>query len=192
MKKLLAISLIIFSVSPFITHAQENQAAIKNTIGIGPRLGFYKANNADNGNFYGGLQTRIRIGAVLGFEGSVEYRAGQKYNFAGQKMNTKFVPVTASVLLFLPVNRNFAPYGIAGLGAYYTIYDYEGTFTERTDNNFNFGYHLGFGLELPINSNAALNFDYRYLFLNPNENQTSTADADYSGNVFTAGLMFYL
>lgn len=190
MKKLLLLPLFAFLLSPIVSHAQN--AAIKNTIGLGPRLGYYKANDADNGNFYGGLQTRIRVGPVLGFEGSVEYRAGQEYNFAGEKMTTKFVPVTASALIFLPVSKSFAPYGIAGLGAYYTIHDYEGTFSNKTDDSFNFGYHLGFGFELPINSHAALNFDYRYLFLNPNDNQTNTANADYSGNEFTAGLMFYL
>ncbi len=194
MKKLLLLPLFAFLLTPFISYGQSSStdAAIKNTIGLGPRLGYYKANDAEQGNFYVGLQSRIRLGPVLGLEGSVEYRAGQEYTFAGQTLKTKFVPVTASVLLFLPVSKNFAPYGIAGLGAYYTIYDYEGTFTNENNNEFNFGYHLGFGVEFPINSNTALNFDYRYLFLNPDDNEASTQNADYSGNVFTAGLMFYL
>ena len=195
MKKIvLLLPIIAFVFSPFIVEAQTSSgtdATIKNTLGIGPRLGYYKANDADQGNFYVGAQTRARLGSVLGFEGSIEYRAAQEYDIAGQSFETKFVPVTASALMFLPVSENFAPYGVAGLGAYYTIYELEGAIDD-IDNEFNFGYHLGFGAELPISENAALNFDYRYLFLNPDDNEVSTANADYNGNVFTAGLMFYL
>lgn len=194
MKKLLVLPLFIFLMTPYISYSQtaSSDAAIKNTLGLGPRLGYYKAADADEGNFYLGLQSRLRLGPVLGLEGSVEYRAGQEYSFAGQSVKTSFVPVTASAMFFIPVNRNFAPYGVAGLGAYYTIYDYEGTFTNENEDEFNFGYHLGFGVEFPLNSNVALNLDYRYLFLNPDENEASTQNADYSGNVFTGGLMFYL
>lgn len=195
MKKSILLSFItLLFTAPSITIAQSSSddAAIKNTIGIGPRLGYYKAADADQGNFYGGVQARVRLGPVLGIEGSVDYRAGQKYEIAGQSVTTKFVPVTGSVMLFAPINGEIAPYGLAGIGAYYTIYDYEGTFTDQNENNFNFGYHLGFGLEIPINSHAALNVDYRYMFLNPDDNEQSVQDADFSGNVFTAGLMFYL
>jgi opacity protein-like surface antigen len=207
MRKLLILPLFIFLLTPFVTYSQSSsgeatsnsysqsrssEAAIQNTIGFGPRLGYYKANDADEGNFYGGLQTRLRFGPVFGLEGSVEYRAGQEYSVAGQSVKTKFVPVTASALMFLPVSENFAPYGIAGLGAYYTIFDYDGPVSDESDNEFNMGYHLGFGIELPISSKSALNFDYRYLFLNPDDNEENLEGASHSGNVFTVGLMFYL
>ncbi|NIT58690.1 MAG: outer membrane beta-barrel protein [Aliifodinibius sp.] len=192
MKKLLLLPLLALVFAPMAVQAQtSSNATIKNTLGIGPRLGYYKANDADEGSFYIGAQTRARLGSVLGVEGSVEYRAAQEYTIGGQSFETKFVPVTASALLFLPVSENFAPYGVAGLGAYYTIYEFEGVIDD-VENEFNFGYHLGFGLELPINENAALNFDYRYLFLNPEANEVSTDNTNYNGNVFTAGLMFYL
>ncbi len=189
MKKLLLFPLLILLIAaiPLATQAQ-----IENTLGIGPRLGYYKAADAEEGNFYGGVQARLRLGPTLGIEGAVDYRAGQTYEFAGQELQTKFVPVTGSLMIFAPISENFAPYGLAGVGAYYTIYDAEGPITDENENEFNFGYHLGFGLELPINSNAALNVDYRYLFLNPDDNEQNFEDADFSGNVFTAGLMFYL
>jgi len=109
----------------------------------------------------------------------------------GQTVTTQFVPVTGSALLFLPISENIAPYGFAGLGAYYTIYDYEGAFSNENDNEFNLGYHLGFGVELPLGSNTALNVDYRYLFLNSDTNEQDFS-GEYSGNTITAGLMFYL
>ncbi|MDR8390869.1 outer membrane beta-barrel protein [Aliifodinibius sp. S!AR15-10] len=195
MKKLILLPFVCSLLAvPLITQGQSSSdgAAIKNTIGFGPRLGYYKASDAEDGSFYGGVQARIRLGPVLGIEGAVDYRSGQRYEFAGQSVETKFVPVTGSLMMFLPLNAQIAPYGLAGLGAYYTIYDYEGTFTNENENEFNFGYHLGFGVEFPIGSNAALNADYRYLFLNPDDNEQSLDDASFSGNVFTVGLMFYL
>ena len=186
MKKLLLISSILIIGLPAITLSQ----GIKNTLGIGPRLGYYKASDADEGNLFGGAQLRIRASEYIGIEAAVEYRGASEYQVGQQSFQTSFVPVTASALLFLPVSESFAPYGVAGLGAYYTIYDADGIF-EDTSNEFNLGYHLGFGLEIPFNDNVALNADYRYLFINPNENEQSF-DGDFSGNVLTAGLMFYL
>lgn len=204
MRKLLIIPLLLFLFSPFIIHAQRtgttttsttDNAAIEDAFGIGPRVGYYRADDSDEGNFYGGLQMRARIGPVFGLEGSVEYRAGQRFAIQDYSVRTRFLPVTASAMLFIPMGENFAPYGLAGIGAYYTIFDYsdeaENLGIEDT-NSFNLGYHLGFGLEIPFNSGVALNFDYRYLFLNPDENEEDLEGASFSGNVFTAGLMFYL
>jgi opacity protein-like surface antigen len=70
-------------------------------------------------------------------------------------------------------------------------YDYDGTFSNETEYEFNLGYHIGFGMEFPLNSNAALNFDYRQVFLNSDTNEQNF-NSEYSGNTFTAGLMFYL
>lgn len=61
------------------------------------------------------------------------------------------------------------------------------------DHSVDFGYHLGFGLELPFNRNTALNVDYRYIFLDPRSDSFGDVeDADFSGNVLTVGLMFYM
>ncbi len=173
----------------------QSSAAIQNTIGIGPRLGYYKSGDADEGNFYGGLQIRARIGPVFGLEAAAEYHTEQAFGIEDFTADTRLIPLTGSVLLFIPMGEHFAPYGIAGLGAYYTIYDYPDNALEELGlddfEEFNLGYHLGFGIELPFNSNVALNVDYRYIFLNPDENEESLDDASFSGNSFTAGLMFY-
>lgn len=116
MKKLVTICAVLLFTIPAVGLAQ-----IGSGFGIGPRLGYYKADNADEGNVFGGIQLRGRISPVFGLEGSVEYRGGQEFEVAGQRGKTSFVPVTASALLFLPVSEHFSPYGIAGLGAY--LYD---------------------------------------------------------------------
>ncbi|HEX6983650.1 MAG TPA: outer membrane beta-barrel protein [Balneolaceae bacterium] len=187
MRKLLLLLLLVFIFSPSLVQAQDYD---ESAFSIGPRLGYYKAENANEGTFYYGLQARIRFNEVLGIEGSVSYRPGTESSFAGQSFETKFVPVTGSLMLFLPID-GFTPYGIAGIGAYYTIYDSEGPISDNWESQFDFGYHLGFGAELAFSDDVALSLDYRYLFLTP-EGENAPEDADFSGNVFTAGLMFYL
>jgi len=196
MKRLLLLPLFAFIFAPYAqaqNSSSSDGAAIKNTLGLGPRVGYYKANEASEGNYFFGLQTRLRFGKNWGLEGSIEYRAGQEYEIGSQTYQTKFIPVKASAMLFLPFSRSFVPYGVAGLGAYYRIFENANNSPnlDLSDEEFTFGYHLGFGIEFPLGSNAALNIDYRYLFLNPEDNETSTQNADYSGNTATAGLMFY-
>lgn len=187
MKKLATICAVILFAIPAAGLAQ-----IDSGFGIGPRLGYYKAADADEGNFLAGVQLRGRLSEVFGIEIAAEYRAGEKYGIGDvQSVKTSYVPVTASAMVFLPVSEHFAPYGLAGLGAYYTTYDTEG-FDDDLESEFNVGYHLGFGLQIPFNENVALNADYRYLFLNPDSNEESLEDTDFSGNAFTAGLTFYL
>ncbi|HEX6983651.1 MAG TPA: outer membrane beta-barrel protein [Balneolaceae bacterium] len=202
MKKLLLLPLFLFLCSPFLVQAQDydeddDAAVIENAFGIGPRFGYYHGSEIDDGTFYYGLQARLRLGGVIGLEGSVSYRPGTERNLvtdqgdvSDQFYETKFVPVTGSLMLFIPVD-GFAPYGLAGVGAYYTFYG-DGA-PDNWDPTFNFGYHLGFGLEIPFSDDVALSLDYRYIFLTPEgEGQDAPEDADFSGNVFTGGLMFYL
>lgn len=200
MKKLLFIPLLFFVLSPFLIDAQAQTRSYdtddESAFGIGPRVGYYTSEDADDGNFYGGLQIRARTGPVFGVEAAVDYRTAQEYSIDDYSVSVRSVPVTASALLFIPMGESgFAPYALGGIGAYYTIYDYSNeaeTVGIDDTSNFNLGYHLGFGLDLPFGSDVALNLDYRYLFLNPDENEENLNDASFNGNVFTAGLTFYL
>lgn len=177
-----------------VQNADRGRATIRNTFGFGPKIGYYKAQDADEGKLYGGLQARLRLGSVVGLEASVEYRPGQEYGIGNQTVTTNFIPLTGSLLLFVPVNQYFTPYAVAGIGAYYTSYDVSGIASEigfDDDSTFNVGYHLGFGTEIPITSSIALSADYRYLFLNTDNNEESFDGADFNGNIISAGLMFY-
>lgn len=194
------IPVLAFIIAPVIVEAQttsntssSSNGTIENTLGIGPRAGYYKAAEANTGNYYFGIQSRLRFGQNWGLEGAVEYRAGQEYEIGSETFQTKFIPVTGSALFFLPMGDSFVPYGVAGIGAYYRMFESsDETSFDLSDEEFQFGYHLGFGVEFPLGKNAALNIDYRYMFLNAESNVTSTENADYSGNVATAGLMLYL
>lgn len=175
--------MLIFSGSAYA------QSLLKDKSGIGPRIGYYKAPDAEDGTMFIGAQTRFR-GEIVGFELAAEYRGEQSYTVSGGELTVRQIPVTTSLLVFVPIAPNFQPYGLIGLGAYYSIYDYDGGFINPGDDaEVNLGYHLGFGLDLPLNESAALNVDYRYLFLDGNNN--SISDKEFSGNVLTAGLTFY-
>lgn len=97
-------------------------------------------------------------------------------------------------MLFIPMSPNFTPYGLGGIGAYYTTYNYSDEAENlgfSDDSSFHAGYHVGFGAEIPINRSFALSVDYRYLFLNPDENEESLENANLNANAITAALMFY-
>lgn len=193
-----SIVLIIFFLGTLTIAASAQTAAdratITDTFGFGPRLGYYQAQDADEGNFYYGIQARFRPGAVVGFEGAVEYRAGQTYGIGDNTVKTSFVPITASLLLFAPISEAFAPYGVLGIGAYHTRFSTSGIIDDVVfddSSRFNLGYHVGFGAEFPVATNLALNLDYRYLFLNPDDNEESFEGAGFSGNAVSAGIVFY-
>lgn len=186
MKRLVTI-FAVFLLTGFITTASAQNFIIENTTGLGAKAGYYKAPDADDGTMFLGAQLRTK-GKYLGGEFAVEYRGEQTYTTTGGELTVSQVPVTGSLMAFAPISKNFAPYGLAGLGAYYTIYDYNGTLTSGDDTDITVGYHLGFGADLAINESAAFNVDYRYLFLNGNEDLT---EKEYSGNVLSVGLTFY-
>lgn len=175
-------------ITVFAGSVSAQDFLLKDKSGFGPRIGYYKAPDAEDGTMFIGAQTRVR-GEIVGFELAAEYRGEQTYDVTGGEISLKQIPLTTSLLLFVPLAPNFQPYGLAGLGAYYNIYEYNGTFSNSTDAEVNLGYHLGFGLDLPLSENAALNADYRYLFLDSNNDDFG--DKEYSGNVITAGLTFY-
>lgn len=201
MKKSLAVLLSLLVIPLFSTQVfaqdydqydydDEPDHVLSNRTGFGVHLGHYQAQDADEGALFFGAQLRAR-GNILGAELAAEYRGEQSYNVTGGEVNVRQVPVTASALLFAPIGEMFAPYALAGLGVYFTMYDYEEDFGVDIgdDSETNFGYHLGLGADIAVADNAAFNIDYRYLFLDGD--QDSLDDKGFSGNVFTAGLTFY-
>ncbi|MEX2478301.1 MAG: outer membrane beta-barrel protein [Gracilimonas sp.] len=187
MKKIVTI-LSIIAIMAFFSKANAQQYLIEDASGIGPKVGFYKAPDAEDGTMFIGLQSRSK-GKYFGAEFSFEYRGEQSYTTTDGQLTVRQIPVTGSLLLFAPLAENFSPYGLAGLGAYYTIYDYDGGFVNPGDDaEVNVGYHLGFGADIAVSESAAFNIDYRYLFLDGNDDIT---EKQYSGNVISAGLTFY-
>lgn len=201
MRTSLLLSFIIFLFLPVTTLAQQyyeedtSEKSIEYTLAIGPRLGYYKAVDADNGNLHFGAQGRMRLGEIVGVEGTFEYRAGQDYENETVTSKASFVPVTISPMIFIPVSEKFLPYLVGGIGLYYTMYDYDYPDEEvdtgfDSDNSFNFGSHLGLGTDIPLAEKTFFNVDYRYLFLDRDE--VNLQGDGMHGHIFTMGLIFYL
>lgn len=187
MKKLVTL-LSVMVITALFSHAFAQQYLIENASGIGPKLGFYKAPDAEDGTMFIGIQSRSK-GKYFGGEFSLEYRGEQSYSTTNGELTIRQIPVTGSLMLFAPLSENLAPYGLAGIGAYYTFYDYDGGFINSGDDaEVNVGYHLGFGADLAVSESAAFNVDYRYLFLDGND---SIPEKEFSGNVLSVGLTFY-
>lgn len=188
MKKL-ATFIILFVVTALCGQAYAQNYLIEDKSGIGPKVGFYKAPDADDGTMFIGLQSRTK-GKYVGAEFSLEYRGEQSYTTTGgSQLTVRQIPVTGSFLLFAPLAENFAPYGLAGLGAYYTFYDYDGGFVNPgDDSDVKIGYHVGLGADIALSESAAFNIDYRYLYLDGSDD---LSDKEFSGNVISAGLTFY-
>ena len=155
MKKNVIISFLIFSlILPFTVYSND-------FIGLGPRAGYYKARDAEEGQWFGGAGLRLKMGGI-GFEGSIDYRA-EKY--VNGSLTIRSWPVMASVLLYpLPIL-----YAVAGAGWYNTTFDYDQSklifkyVEDKTDQEI--GWHFGGGLELPLGLRSALAVDIRYVFI---------------------------
>lgn len=187
MKKLVTV-ISLMAITALFSQAFAQQYLIENASGIGPKLGFYKAPDAEDGTMFIGIQSRSK-GKYFGGEFTLEYRGEQNYSTTNGELTIRQIPVTGSLMLFAPLSENFSPYGLAGLGAYYTFYDYDGGFVEPGDDaEVEVGYHLGFGADLAVSESAAFNVDYRYLFLDGND---SLPEKEFSGNVLSVGLTFY-
>ena len=130
--------------------------------GIGPRIGYYKVADADEGNFLIGAAARLRLSPLLGIEGSIDYRS-EKY--ANGLLTIKSWPVMASAIIYpLPI-----VYGLVGAGWYNTTYDYDLPqldvlgLEDKTEQEF--GWHFGGGVELPMGIVTTLAADIRYTFI---------------------------
>jgi len=157
---------------------------------VGPRAGYYKSKDADEGQMYGGLTARLALGG-LSIEGAVDYRQ-EKYEDG--LMTMRSWPVQVSALLYpVPI-----VYGLAGAGWYHTTLDYDqtkmeelgGTAIPEDETTSTLGYHLGAGLEIPL-SNMKLTADVRYVFLNYDLDEIENLpETDHDFLAVTLGLLW--
>ncbi len=131
-------------------------------IGVGPRAGYYRAQDADEGRWMGGACARIKLGPAIGVEASIDYRSEK---WAKGALTVRSWPVMATAMIYpLPI-----VYGLAGFGWYNTTFDYDQSrfplkkIQDKTDQQV--GWHFGGGLELPLGPLTSLTADIRYVFL---------------------------
>jgi opacity protein-like surface antigen len=199
----------MFTAASMQSFAQSN--GIENTLGIGPQIGWYKSNDAEEGAMFFGMLGRLRLGNNVGLEASFSYRDSEVFNTGKIDIDkltadVTYVPITFSLLIMAPVGSFLTPYATAGIGFYYTIeaYDVARVSTAgirellQDEENFETGYHFGLGLEIPFSSNIAIHGEFRYLFLGTSITSIrdiTTLDTDTKnsdGIMFSGGLMLYL
>ncbi len=151
-------------------------------IGVGPRVGYYEAKEADAGRYFIGAAARIGI-LGLGAEAAIDYRS-EKYD--NGLLTVRSWPVTVSLIYHpLPVI-----YALAGAGWYHTTMDYNEKklgYKIKSQTSTEMGYHVGVGVELPLGFTSKIAADVRYVFLNYDLGNTAgmeNKDADfYSINI---------
>ncbi len=160
------------------------------SISLGPQIGYYKARDADQGNFMGGAACRLKLIPVLGVEASINYRQEKYVNDA---LTVRSWPVMITGLIYpLPI-----AYGAIGAGWYNTTFDYDQSkfplqdFKDETKQEV--GWNFGGGVELPVGSNFKLTAAIRYVFLNYDFKQIpGRGDLNSNFTVFTVGFLFGL
>lgn len=167
--------------------------AARGEVLLGPRVGYYKTMDADEGSFYGGGALRVMLLPGLGAELAADYHAEDSVN---EMLNIRTIPVTASAII-----RIFpAVYLAGGVGWYHTRYAFDEEaealgFEDETVRDF--GYQFGGGLSLGGDSlgGPRLVVDGRWHVLNEKEfeNQVKDLSIDKVDPDFwsvNAGLMF--
>ena len=165
-------------------------AALVNAQGVnlGPQAGYYKAQDADQGSWMGGMTCRLKLTPVLGAEASINYR---QETYAEKLLTVRSWPVMVTGLIYpLPI-----VYGAIGTGWYNVTYDFDQSrlplFTDETTQKF--GWHFGGGVELPAGSNIKITGDIRYVFLNYDFKELPGSSGLKSNfAVITVGLLFGL
>jgi opacity protein-like surface antigen len=176
-KSLLVMGLIALMV------AQVNAQGIY----LGPQLGYYKAQDADQAAFLGGAALRLKMTSSLGLEASINYRQ-EKY--ADGVLTVRSWPVMATALIYpLPII-----YGVVGFGWYNVTLDYDQKKIPflKDETIQKVGWHFGGGVELPLGL-VKLTGDVRYVFLDYKFKQIpGSGNLKNNFTVFTAGLLFKL
>jgi opacity protein-like surface antigen len=155
---------------------------------LGPQVGYYKAKDADDGSFMGGVAWRLKLMPVLGVEASINYR---QESYAHNALTVRSWPVMVTGLIYpLPI-----VYGAIGAGWYSVTYDYNKDKLPllKDETTQKVGWHFGAGVELPVGPKVRLTGDIRYVFLNYDFKEipgSSAAKSDFT--VITAGLQFVL
>ena len=158
------------------------------SVSLGPQVGYYKVQDADEGSYMGGVAWRVKLTPMLGAEASINYRQEQ---YADGALTVRSWPMMVTGLIYpLPI-----VYGAIGAGWYSLTYDYNQNKLPflKDETTQKVGWHFGAGVELPVGSRYKLTGDIRYVFLNYDFKEipgSSAAKSDFS--VITVGWLFVL
>ncbi len=167
------------------------QAMAERGFGIGPRIGYAKASDADDGTFFLGGDFSYRFfDSLLGVRGEVGWRKDTIGVEGIADIDIHTIPMLASVTVHPLKDFMVSPYAIAGAGWYFMLAEGEILGIEvfdETDNGF--GWHIGGGAELNLGEHFSINADIRYVWFELDIEDID--DVDASGIQATGGFTFY-
>jgi hypothetical protein len=158
------------SVPAMIAAALLLAATAQAGIQLGPRAGYYKALDADEGRFFGGVAARWSPLPGFALEGAADYHAEEPY---GEDLTVRTIPLTVSVALdVIPMI-----YVAGGVGWYMTRYDWDSAGEDKSTRDF--GYQFGGGLDLHGPSGPHLVADLRYHALDDERFEQTVEDMKF-------------
>ena len=81
------------------------------SVSLGPQVGYYKVQDADQGDFMGGVAWRFRLTPMLGLEASINYRQ-EKY--ADDVLTVRSWPIMVTGLIY-PFPEFMEPLALVGI-----------------------------------------------------------------------------
>ncbi len=173
-KRILLVFVLVLMTSPV------NAQSIK----LGPQVGYYKTQDADDGRFLFGAALRLKLSSALGVEGAINYRQ-EKYG--NDALTVRSWPILVTGMFYpLPI-----VYGAVGAGWYNTTFDVN---VPGVDNETKqeFGWHFGAGVELPVGGKSRLTGDLRYVFLDYRFDDIPFQEVDSNFYMIAVGFLFGL
>jgi len=193
MRKMLA-ALTAALAMPFAASASPSMAApvadapASTPYYVTTKVGMYspQSDDMDELGFNNGLATEIQVGRRFNqnfaAELGVGWLASSTDEVLGMKAKLSSVPLTATAKGILPLGKAEV-YGLGGLGAYFSKFEFESPEGDLSENDTSLGLHLGVGAQLALTSQLSLGLETRYLF-------AEFEDASINGFLLNGALAF--
>lgn len=168
---------IVMLTAALVLVALASNASAEGQFLLGPRVGFYKVSDADDGNWFGGASARAMFMPGLGVEVAADYHNEEAFS---DQLDVRTIPVTASAIVGIIPQLYLA----GGVGWYHTNYDWdedaEENFGVDDDTNRDFGYQFGGGVMLgSMESRTQFVVDGRYHVLNDEKFENDVEDLEF-------------
>jgi opacity protein-like surface antigen len=162
------------------------QAQDAGQFSLGPAVGFLKTRGADDGTWMAGVQARLRLGRVIGLEGSI---TAHRSDFADDTVEIITYPVQVSLLVFPFPDSPVEPYLVGGVGWYYNRIEYDSSLGLDDETDHQFGVHLGAGLMIELSPHVQIFADFRWIFLDePGVDNSDLEDEEFDTAQIMIGL----
>ena len=143
-------------------------------IALGLHLGYLQHPDADDATVFYGIHLRWSLIKWLAVEGSIDVAESDFQNDAAV---LSIVPVQVTAILKPFDGLPIVPYGLVGIGWYFTDVDYSAALPD--DSSDVFGFHVGVGAELPLGDTFMLHADFRWIVMGePDYDNPSLDDED--------------